>query len=106
MYSGKDEFLTKVNLATVGAEVANEMRGKTWEQRFSWISGVKDTGNQLFKKEKYDEAIDTYMRALCGMDFSQYDHLPNKQEDKERELRITRDLKAPILNNIALCLIK
>lgn len=70
---GKDEFLSKVNVAQMGAEVANELRGKTWDDRFAWITDIKDRGNKLFKEEKYDSAIDTYMRSLCGMDFSSYD---------------------------------
>lgn len=72
--------MTKVNLAQVGAEVANELRGKTWDARFQWVSEAKEGGNQLFKTEKYDEAIDAYMRALCGLDFSSYDLLKSAQE--------------------------
>ena len=28
---GKDEFLSKVNVAQMGAEVANELRGQSWD---------------------------------------------------------------------------
>jgi hypothetical protein len=56
----------------MGAEVANDLRGKNWETRYSWITDVKMQGNNLFKEEKYEVAIDTYMKALCGMDFSSY----------------------------------
>lgn len=45
---GKDEFLSKVNIAQMGAEVANELRGKSWDERFAWITAVKDRGNKLF----------------------------------------------------------
>ena len=62
--------MTKVNIATMGSEVANELRGTTWEARSQWVNKVKEQGNQLFKEEKYTEAIDVYMKALCGMDFS------------------------------------
>lgn len=106
LYSGKDEFLTKVNIAQMGAEVANQLRGRTWDDRTSWINKMKDVGNLQFKSEKYDEAIETYMKALCGMDFSQYQPLEDAKADKERELNVKRNLKAPILNNIAQCLIK
>ena len=41
------------------------------------------------------------MRALCGMDFSSYEHLQDAKADKERELNVKRNLKAPVLNNIA-----
>lgn len=58
----------------MGADVANELRGKSWDDRFAWILKVKDEGNLLFKGEKIAEAIDVYMKALCGMDFSSYDN--------------------------------
>lgn len=89
----------------MGAEVANELRGKTWDARFQWVSDAKDKGNKLFKDEKYDQAIDEYMRALCGLDFSSYD-IPSEKEHKEKDTRVNKELKAPILNNIALCLNK
>ena len=104
-YSGKDEFLTKLNLSQVAAEVANEMRGKSWDDRFKWVHSIKEEGNKLFKQEKYDDAIDIYMKGLCGMDFSQYD-VKTKEEQKDKDMRVNRELKAPILNNIALCLNK
>jgi hypothetical protein len=59
--------------------VANELRGKTWDARFTWVTEVKDQGNKMFKEEKYELAIDTYMRALCGMDFSSYETLDDKK---------------------------
>ena len=46
------------------------------------------------------------MRALCGMDFTSYSIKENAKEQKELDTRVKRELKAPILNNIALCLIK
>jgi tetratricopeptide (TPR) repeat protein len=103
---GKDEFLTKLNLQTTGAEVANELRGKSWEERYQWINQAKEKGNKMVKEDKIEAAIDEYMRALCGMDFSSYSIKEDNGEQKERDTRVKRELKAPILNNIALCLIK
>lgn len=40
------------------------------------------------------------------MDFTSYQIKEDAGEQKEREIRVKRELKAPILNNIALCLIK
>ena len=54
----------------MGAEVANELRGKSWDERYEWVVKVKEQGNVLFKGEKYSDAIDVYMKALCGMDFT------------------------------------
>ena len=93
--------MTKVNIAQMGAEVANELRGTNWDARTEWVNKVKDQGNVKFKEERYEEAIDSYMRALCGMDFSSYEHLQDAKADKERELNVKRNLKAPVLNNIA-----
>ena len=93
--------MTKVNVAQMGAEVANELRGKTWEARVAWINKIKDQGNELFKADKFAEAIDVYMKALCGMDFTSYKHLDDPQAEREREISVKRTLKAPVLNNIA-----
>ena len=90
----------------MGAEVANELRGQSWDQRYEWVVKIKEQGNLLFKSEKYSDAIDVYMKALCGMDFSQYETLSSPQKQKERDLKVSKDLKAPVLNNIALCLNK
>jgi hypothetical protein len=38
------------------------------------------------------------MEALCGMEF--------KHENKDQETQVKTKLKVPILNNIALCLLK
>lgn len=53
----------------MGSEVAEELKGKSWDERFSWVNKVKDQGNQLFKDHKFEEAVDTYLKALCGLDF-------------------------------------
>jgi hypothetical protein len=41
---------------------------------------VKEKGNLLVKEDKYEAAIDEYMRALCGMDFSSYSIKENAKE--------------------------
>ena len=61
-----------MNLQQTGAEVANELRGKSWDERYQWVGEAKERGNKKFKEEKYEAAIDEYMRALCGMDFTSY----------------------------------
>ena len=80
------------------------MRGKSWDDRYQWICQAKEKGNAMVKEEKFEAAIDEYMRALCAMDFSKYEDAGDKQKD--RDTKVKRELKAPILNNIALCLIK
>ncbi|CDW76411.1 tpr domain containing protein [Stylonychia lemnae] len=94
----KDEFLTQTNVQKLGQEVAIELSGKNWEEKYEWVNNQREEGNKIFKKGIYDQAIDTYLKALCGMDFG--------KQDEDQEERVNKDLKAPILNNIALCLIK
>lgn len=61
---------------------------------------MKDQGNQLYKDANYDEAIDTYIKALCGLQF-------RKKELKKTELTyIDTKLKLPILNNMGLSLMQ
>lgn len=74
------------------------LKGKTWQERYDWIVGQKDETNKLFKSGVYDQAIDGYLKALCGLDFG--------KQTAEEEDRVNKELKAPILNNIAACLIK
>lgn len=53
----------------------------------------------MFKSKDYDKAIEAYMSGLCGLDFGE------KLSEEEKE-SVQKDLKAPILNNMALCLMK
>lgn len=45
-YSDKDEFLTKTNTQKMGVEVAQELHGSTWQDRYDWIMKVKAEGNE------------------------------------------------------------
>lgn len=82
----------------MGSEVAQELKGKGWQERYDWICTIKDEGNQLYKKGSLDQAIDTYLKALCGLDFG--------EQSKKQEECVNVELKAPILNNVAMCLMK
>jgi tetratricopeptide (TPR) repeat protein len=73
---------------------------KAWEARFDWVNAEKDKGNALFKDGRYEEAIDQYLRAYSGIAGFSEKQKPDDQES------INVDLKGPILNNIAMCLIK
>ena len=61
---------------------------------------MKEQGNSFFKEQAYDEAIDTYIKALCGFEFNR--SALNKQELSY----IDQKLKLPILNNMALSLMQ
>ena len=76
------------------------MKDHSYEARCNWICEMKDKGNGLYKDQTYDEAIDTYIKALCGFKF-------NKSQLNKKELTyIDNKLKLPILNNMALSLIQ
>ena len=76
-----------------------ELKDHSFEQRCNWISDHKNKGNQAFRESNYDEAIEIYIRALCGFEF-------NKSKLKKDELTyIDAKLKLPILNNMSLSLI-
>eukprot|EP00347_Sterkiella_histriomuscorum_P022036 403331911 len=83
----------------MGTEVAAIIKGKSWDEQYDWVQSQKEEGNKLYKVEVFDQAIDAYMKALCGLDFG-------KDQTEDQVDRVSKDLKAPILNNIAMCLIK
>ena len=80
--------------------VIKESKEKQWDARFDWVQKEKDIGNEFYKVGKFQEAIDQYLRALCGIT-----GFGAKQEAEDKE-SIEKDLKSPIVNNIAICLIK
>eukprot|EP00349_Pseudokeronopsis_sp_Brazil_P009061 CAMPEP_0202972198 /NCGR_PEP_ID=MMETSP1396-20130829/34246_1 /ASSEMBLY_ACC=CAM_ASM_000872 /TAXON_ID= /ORGANISM="Pseudokeronopsis sp., Strain Brazil" /LENGTH=75 /DNA_ID=CAMNT_0049702341 /DNA_START=196 /DNA_END=423 /DNA_ORIENTATION=- len=61
---------------------------------------TKEEGNKKVKEGKLDDAIEVYLRSLCAFEF---DPKSTKPEDLKA---VNFDLKAPILNNLALCLMK
>lgn len=63
------------------------------------MNSKKEEGNLLYREQKYGPAVELYMAALCGFEFG------SKLTGEEKE-SVERDLKAPILNNIALCQMK
>ena len=66
----------------------------SYEDRFAWILRKKEEGSQLCKDQKYKEAIDIWMQAMCGYEFGKY------KKDKKTETE--SQLKIPIVNNMAL----
>lgn len=89
----------------VEREVASHLHGSEldpWEARFEWVTKEKETGNAMFKAAQYQEAIDQYMRAYCGV----VGYKKGEQAKAEDKESINKDLKSPLINNIAMCLIK
>ena len=51
-------------------ELAGHIKGSeldSWEARFEWVTKLKEAGNALFKGSEYQQAIDQYLRAYCGV---------------------------------------
>ena len=96
--TSEDETIMKSKVTQMGAEVATELHDATYEQRCTWIKEQKEIGNKLYQDKKIAEATDQYLRCLCGFDFSK------KTTSKEERQKADRELKIPILNNMALCL--
>ena len=89
----------------VEQELARHIKGSEldpWEARFEWVTKEKEAGNALFKGSEYQEAIDQYLRAYCGV----VGYKKGEQAKAEDRESIEKDLKSPLLNNIAMCLIK
>lgn len=61
---------------------------------------MKEKGNSTFKESTYEDAIEIFMRALCGFEFNK-----NKLS-KDELIYIDQKLKLPILNNMALSLMQ
>ena len=79
-------------------ETEQELKDFSFEQRCRWIEEQKDNGNKAFKDTNYEEAVEIYIKALCGFEF-------NKKELTKKDLiYIDNKLKLPILNNMALSL--
>jgi len=74
-----------------------DLRNSTYEERCQWITHKKNEGNVDFKLKKYETAIDFYLASLCGFDFK-------KDISAEQKLFVDEQLKIPVLNNLALCL--
>jgi len=72
----------------------------TLEDRIQWITDKKDEGSLLFKNQEWQDAIDVWMKALCGFEFSKYKKQHGMHAKKRQEIDTT--LKIPIVNNMAL----
>jgi len=84
----------------MGVDAANEIAGKSFDEKCQWIESNKQIGNNLVKENKLEEALDAYLKSLCGFSF--------KEDGVSKETIHEKDveLKVPILNNMALCLIR
>ena len=71
--------MTKLNVIKLAEEVKEEVAlginenasvkeiERTWDARFDWVTNEKEVGNTMYKEKQYDQAIDQYLRAYCGI---------------------------------------
>lgn len=89
----------KSKIAQMGMEVGRELYEASFDERCQWIKKEKEVGNKLYQEKKISEATDQYLRTLCGFDFKKTD------ATREQRQQVDLDLKVPVLNNMAMCLI-
>lgn len=82
----------------MGARASAELKDATFDERWNWIVARKDEGNAEYKNKEYEGAIDGYLLALCGLGF-------DKSISQDQKEKVDKELKLPVLNNMALCLI-
>lgn len=65
-----DKFQQKIE--EYSKEIQAQIKDYSLNERIQWINDKKDEGSQLFKNQEWQEAIDVWMKALCGFEFSKY----------------------------------
>ena len=95
--TSEDDAMFKAKMQQMATFAKQELKNATFEERWKWIEDKKADGNDIYKKQRYDEAIDTYLACLCGFEFG-------KTISNEKKADVELKLKVPILSNMALCL--
>jgi tetratricopeptide (TPR) repeat protein len=83
-------------------QVAAECASQTFQQRIQWIENKRQQGNNLFRENKLEDALNTYLMTLCALDFKTCSGTVTEEQDKMAQAAN----KVPILNNMAICLSK
>ena len=118
----KEAVAQKTKMGSMAREVTEDIFDQTYFERIKWIEDQRLKGNELFKKSDYALAIDEYMKCLCALDFSSCkgyidpttEAVKKRDEGLDKSLWITKakegmaqiQMKVPVLNNMAQCLIR
>lgn len=78
----KEAVAHKTRITNMANEIASEVAMQTFAQRVKWIEERRQVGNNLFKESKYEEALNTYMTALCALDFKSCSEEVTEEQDK------------------------
>lgn len=84
----------------LATEVAEQIIDQNFNQRMGWIEGTKTKGNDFFKKELFDQAIDEYYKCLMGLDFNSI----KSRVPPDAVAMADVQVKVPVLNNMSACL--
>lgn len=91
----KDNEMRTLGTKSKVASTAQLLQNLTPEEKVEWAIDTKDEGNELFKEEKYVEAMEKYVEALAATDFGKAD-----DTDSQGNIDI---LVVPVLCNLAAC---
>ena len=94
----ENDIQTKIK--NIGKEKDQLLKNHTYDERYKWIQEQKTSGDKKFKDGAFNDAVDMYMQALCGLNFARLKPTKTQLEDIEKKLKI------PILSNMALTLIQ
>ena len=86
----------------MASEIYEATKDQTFQDRIKWINNQRALGNDKFKVENYDAALDEYMKCLCALDFKT---CTDKVEETQAKMADVQ-MKVPVLNNMAQCMIK
>lgn len=81
-------------------EVAEQIMDQSFPQRMQWIEKIKTGGNDFYKTEQYDQAIDEYYKCLMALDFKSIKGKVPPEATPMSDVQV----KIPVLNNMAACL--
>lgn len=94
----KDDLAKATKMSDMAREVTEAIFTQTFPERLSWIEDQRKKGNEKFKQDKFEEALDEYTKCLCALDFKSCrgyldptTELPKERDkDLEKSLWITR----------------
>ena len=118
----KDDVALNAKMGAMAREVTEAIFAQTFPERIKWIEDQRKVGNELFKQDKFEQALDEYMKCLVALDFHSCrgyldptTELPKERDkdldkslwiSKERESMAQLQMKVPCLNNMGQCLIR
>ena len=98
----KADVAQKTKVQGMALEVVEATRDQSFAERIAWINDQRKRGNERFGAAEYDAALDEYMKCLCALDFKSCKDEVSEDQAKMADVQ----MKVPVLNNMAQCMIK